>query len=373
MRTQQHQLPSVHLGQQRALTSWHFGLGESGQKVYIQASLHADEIPPMLVAHHLKAQLLAAEAQGAIRGEIVLVPIANPIGLAQEIQGAAFGRFDLGSGINFNRGYQYLTPALIDAVQGKLTDQPTDNLKLIRQSALKILDAWQVTSEADALKKCLQTLAIDADIVLDLHCDHQAVVHLYAATPLLARSMPLAAYLDAQAVLVTAESGGDPFDENCSRHWWELAAHFNLSAASLPLGCLSMTVELRGETDVAHELARKDADGIYAFLQQSGHITGAAPAMPAARCVATPLEGVDPIAAPHAGVLIMHKQVGEHVQVGESIGEVLDPLSGLMTPLLSRTSGILFANIARRYVSAGTRVAKVAGHTAFRQGMLLSM
>ena len=59
----------------------------------------------MIVAHHLREQLLALEAEGRIEGEIVLVPSANPIGLAQRVLAAPVGRFDLANGMNFNRGY----------------------------------------------------------------------------------------------------------------------------------------------------------------------------------------------------------------------------------------------------------------------------
>jgi [acyl-carrier-protein] S-malonyltransferase len=64
MRTQQHPLPSSALGTQRQLTSLHFGPADTGRKVYIQASLHADELPGMLVAHPLRQRLTALEAEG---------------------------------------------------------------------------------------------------------------------------------------------------------------------------------------------------------------------------------------------------------------------------------------------------------------------
>ena len=46
--------PLPALGTQRTLTSFHFGTAGTGEKAYIQASLHADELPGMLVAHHLR-------------------------------------------------------------------------------------------------------------------------------------------------------------------------------------------------------------------------------------------------------------------------------------------------------------------------------
>ena len=94
------------------LTSYHFGTPGTGKKVYIQASLHADEVPGMLVAQFLRTELAALEAAGKIVGEIILVPAANPLGLAQAIHGAPFGRFDLTTGTNFNRAYKHVADDL---------------------------------------------------------------------------------------------------------------------------------------------------------------------------------------------------------------------------------------------------------------------
>jgi predicted deacylase len=372
MRIVKHALPTLSAGTSREVTSYHFGSNSQGKKVYIQSSLHADEIPGMLVSHYLRQSFTALEQAGVIAGEIVLVPVANPIGLAQDIQGSAFGRFDLATGINFNRGYQYLTPALKQRLAGKLGADIHVNTALIREHALALLAEWQPNSEAVALKKTLQSLAIDADIVLDLHCDNQAVMHLYTGTPWADATMPLVRYLGGHALLLSVLSGDDPFDESCARHWWELAEEFG-AATPIALGCQSVTIELRGESDVAHDYAKQDAHAIVQFLIQAGHILAEAEVMPEALCQPTPLEGSEPIIAAHAGILVFTKNVGDVVEAGESIGDLIDPISGKVTPMISSVAGVLYARVARRYAQNGMRVAKVAGATAFRSGNLLSM
>ncbi|MBY0466263.1 MAG: succinylglutamate desuccinylase/aspartoacylase family protein, partial [Burkholderiales bacterium] len=92
MRVLEHPLISQSIGTQRTLTSLHFGEAGARPKVMIQASLHADELPGMLVAHHLRQHLAQAEANGELRGEVVLVPIANPIGLSQTVLHSQLGR-----------------------------------------------------------------------------------------------------------------------------------------------------------------------------------------------------------------------------------------------------------------------------------------
>ena len=68
MQRADHSLLSPSLGSHKTLTSFHFGTpGRGGPKVYLQASLHAEELPGMLVAHHLRALLEAADAAGQPR------------------------------------------------------------------------------------------------------------------------------------------------------------------------------------------------------------------------------------------------------------------------------------------------------------------
>ncbi|WP_317203758.1 M14 family metallopeptidase [Janthinobacterium sp.] len=353
------------------LSSFHFGAKGEGKKVYIQAALHADEVPGMLVAQFLRRELLALEAAGKLRGEVILVPAANPIGLAQAIHGAPFGRFDLSTGVNFNRAYKHVATDLKQSLAGQLGGDAAANVATIRRHALASVAEWRPATDADALKKILLGLAIDADIVLDLHCDNEAALHIYAGTPLAEAVAPLAAIMGARAVLLALEAGGEPFDEACSRLWWDLAAHFG-AAFPIPPACLSTTVELRGEMDVGYELARRDAAGLLRFLAHAGVIDAEAAPLPPAQCAATPLEGVEPILAPHAGVLVFLAELGQHVEAGATLAELTDPVSGECTPLRTTVAGVFFARTAHRHVLRGMSVGKIAGAAAYRSGSLLS-
>ena len=104
-------------GPHRELHSLHYGPSGHRRKAVIQASLHADEVPGLLVAHHLRRRLAELEARGALRGEVVLVPFANPIGLSQRVLQAFEGRFELASGENFNRHYADLVPRAAELLE----------------------------------------------------------------------------------------------------------------------------------------------------------------------------------------------------------------------------------------------------------------
>lgn len=371
-----HPLSAAHANAAYALTSFHFGTPGRGKKVYIQGSLHADEVPGMLVAQFLRKELLALEAAEQIHGEIILVPAANPIGLAQAIHGAAFGRFDLTTGVNFNRAYKHVANDLKRSLDGKLGQDAGANVALIREHARASIADWQPATDAETLKKTLMTLAIDADIVLDLHCDNEAVLHIYAGTPLAEGIAPLSAILGSHATLLAYEAGGEPFDEACSRLWWDLDRHFQ-HQYPIPAACLSTTVELRGEQEVSYELARKDAAGLLQFLALNGvlgdaNAQAAAATLPAPLCAPTPLEGVEPVYAPHAGILIYTRELGAKVAAGEALADLIDPVSGETTVLRATVDGVFFARSAHRHVIRGMNVGKVAGAKAYREGDLLS-
>ena len=353
------------------LSSFHYGAPGLGKKVYIQAALHADEVPGMLVAQFLRKKFDELDAAGKINGEIILVPAANPLGLAQAIHGAPFGRFDLTTGTNFNRAYKHVADDLRASLQGKLTGDAQVNTELVRSHARASVAAWRCATDADVLKKTLLGMAIDADIVLDLHCDNEAVLHMYAGTPLADAVAPLAAYLGAHALLLALEAGEEPFDEACSRLWWDLAAHFG-PATPIPTAGMAVTVELRGEMDVGYDYARRDARALINFLAHEGVLDLAPDPLPVALCAATPLEGVEPIAAPHNGVLVFLKDLGDKVEANDTIADLIDPVTGATTTLRTKVAGVFFARTAHRHLLRGMAVGKIAGPVAFRAGKLLS-
>ena len=371
MKTVHHSLTRNTPGVSIELQSLHFGTPGHGPKATLQAALHADEIPGLLVAHHLRARLAALEAEGRIVGEIVLVPVANPIGLAQRVLQSVEGRFDLTSGENFNRHYADLFDTVATQVDGKLTFDATHNVALIRDALREAAAALPARSALESLRRTLLGLSIDADIVLDLHCDSQAVMHLYTETSVWPQVEPLARFLGAEAALLADVSGDHPFDEACSTIWPRLAARFG-SATPIPSACVAVTVELRGEADVAHELAERDAQALIDYLAWQGLVSGAPAALPPARCEATPLAGSIPVNAPHGGVIVYVREPGALVAAGERLADLVEPMTGLVTPLLSPVDGVFYARETRRFVPAGAGVLRVAGREALRQGNLLT-
>jgi predicted deacylase len=363
MHSERHVLTHCMPGTTRELVSLHFGKPGSGPKALIQASLHADEPPGLLVAYHLRRELAALESEQRIRGEIVLVPMANPVGSAQRLLGRALGRFELAGGENFNRNYADLSAATFARLQAEIDTGHVPTVAAVRSALRSACDALPADSELMGLRRTLLRLAIDADLVLDLHCDNEAVLHLYTTTPVWPAQEPLARLLRAEMSLLAVESGGEPFDEACSMVWARLGRRYREHTGKdhpWPDACVAVTLELRGETDVSHELAQRDAQAILAWLSHRGMIDAALPELPALIREPRPLEGSVPVLTPRGGVL------------GQCIAEVIDPLTGEASELTSAVDGLLYARESVRIVHAGMSVAKVAGCEAIRSGHLLS-
>ncbi len=370
MKTESHTLPGSTPGVSIDLKVLRFGQPGARPKVYIQAGLHADETPGHLAAQVLRARLAELEAAGRVAGEIVLVPVANPIGLAQRVNGVLHGRFDMADGGNFNRHFPDLTDKVAKALDGRLGADEAANAEAVRAALREAIGGEAGRNPTEGLKLALLKEAVDADIVLDVHCDSEAVMHLYTLTPQAEDFAPLSALLGARAMLLATESGDNPFDEAVSRPWFELRKRF--PDAAIPLGALSTTLELRGQADVAEGFAEADADAILSFLTLRGALNGSAPAVPAPSCRPTPLEGSQALEAPCPGIIVFHREPGETIAEGDVVATIVDPDSGARTPVPALTAGVLYARCGTRFAHAGKRLGKIAGEKPMRTGKLLS-
>lgn len=370
-RTEVIDLPVVTPGNRRQIVVYRYGQGRP--KAYLHAGLHADEWPGLLVLQHLLIKLDQAAGAGAIRGEVVVVPVANPIGLGQFINGYLVGRYDFDATGNFNRALPVLDDRLIERLHDQLTGSTADNVDLIRTALRAAVAELAPQREAEVLKAALLAQSIDADYVFDLHCDHQAMVHIYAPQVQRGLAETLAAELDCAALLLEEEPGGGAFDQANSAPWRSLRER--LGNPAVPLGCFACTVELRGQGDVDDALAGRDAAGLFRFLQRQGVIDGDPGVMAQRRGVTVPLEGVDVLRAPAAGLVVFKRELGDWLAAGEVVAELVDlDAIARRTPIHAGTSGLLFARLRDRLVRPGQSVCKIAGERPLdyrRAGALL--
>jgi len=369
-------LPSMTPGTGRSIAVHRFGKKGARPKAYLQAAIHANEFPGAMALHHLLPMLVEADRGGRIKGEIIVVPTVNPIGMAQLVGNIHLGRYDFLGRDNFNRNWLDLSGAVADRVGAKLGRGANDNVAAIRGAALAALGAMKPVNELQTLRVEVMKLSIDADIALDLHCDQEAVLHLFISR----KDWPgaasvLAADLGAQATLYN-----DPYPEHLtfsgvnSALWARLAERF--PSATIPQACLSATIEYRGQHDVNHALGEADANNLYRFLVRQGVIAGRAGKLPRLKADATPMGGMDVGYCPRPGILVYHIAKGSKVRKGTPVCEVIDPTDarGLKarTQILARSDGFLFSRrLDGRIAWPGMVAFRIAGPKvlAHRKGM----
>lgn len=368
-------LPAPSPGTARTLMAFRYGDAGARPKAYLQASLHADETPPMLVAHHLVTLLDQAARDGHIAGEIVLVPVANPIGLDQTVVGSHAGRYELAGGGNFNRGFPDLTEAAATLLVNALGPDEAANDHAVRKALAEAVATITPQTPLAYLRHALMRLAVDADIVLDLHCDAESLPHLHIAAANWPSGIDLAAELGSRAQLVSVDPGGSAFEDTMSGHWRKLRERFG--AHPIPQGCFASTVELRGRADVDDARARADAEALLRFLMRRGVLRGGPGPLPKPMGEGVPFEAVDMVRAPAAGIVAYRRGLGDTVAKGEVIAHIVDPTAEdarmARTPVATRTNGFILTRRDDKLVRPGQVIAKVVGRTPLpdRSGLLL--
>lgn len=357
-------LGSMSPGTERFLAVHRYGTKGARPKAYVQASIHSDEIPGMLAAHHLLRLLDAADQRGEIVGEIVVVPVANPIGLGQIINGSHSGRYELRGGVNFNRQWPDLAAGLKEAVEGKLGQDPEANKATIRAAIGARIRNLPADTELARLKMELARLAHDADMVLDLHCDDEALMHVYMQPVHWPDFQDIAAELGARASLLCVDSQASSFDETFSLPWTRMAEAFG-DKFPIPAACFATTVEFRGQADVFDELASEDAAGLYRFLQRHGALAGDPGTAPALQCAGTDLEATDIVRSPKAGIIAYKAALGARVKRGDVIADIVDPLADdptkARTEIRAGTDGLVLSRCLKKLVAPGDGIAMIVG------------
>ncbi len=355
-------LPAYNAGTSRFIRIYRFGDPGSRPKVYIQAGVHADERPANLTALHLAGQLAKLDADGAIAGEIILIPVANPIGTDNVQAGYHLGRFHGPSGQNFNRHWPQVSDTVSLNAKDQLGSDSDVNRAVIHKLTADALADIRPANEAEALRLMLMTLAHDADIVLDLHTDADAELHLYIDPDKWPDGQDLAGLLDAKVVMLARDSGDAPFEETIALPF---IATRSIAADAMPVPQpLTVVVELRGQLDVSDELALKDAGALIKFLQNRGAIGGDPGDIPAFTGVVGSFEATDVITAPGPGIIVFKRGLGDMVQAGDVIAEIADPMADPSAPraeVKTCTDGRLFTRTLQPTAWTGCQIAKVQG------------
>jgi predicted deacylase len=283
----------------------------------MQAGIHPNELPGMLALDRLIPMLDAAEREGRLEGQVTLVPNANPVGLAQSVFDKTLGLCELNTGLDFNRAFPAETPS---DIAGR--------------------------SVAQRLKATLIGLAITADVVLDIHCDEEGPVDIFAPEKCLSQAQDLARAMGAAVILTEAGPGPESFDITLMQRWGERTGVSGFAA----------TVELRGMLDVTDEVAERDAAGLYRYLAGRGTVRDSLAPLTSPEPLVADVGLAEYIATPVAGTVLYDVDVGDWVAAGQRLAQILPEAGTPRHDVTAPAEGYVLARRDRRFLRRGDDV-----------------
>lgn len=236
-----------------------------GPKVYIQSSIHGAEVQGNIVIFHLLKHLQGAE----LKGEITLVPNCNPVGSNLKSGEYTLGRFDPVNGQNWNRAYHYDNDLIEEYANSINPNSDITKIKAEYRSRLKISidtklnDTWGL-GLAECLNLKLQKMALEADIVLDLHNGPVSTRHIYV--PEYAKNS--AKFFNIPNVILIPNVFSGALDEATFCPWWSLK---NTLEERYPMkewdfGVEAFTVEMGSQEVIEFEAGVADSISILTYL-----------------------------------------------------------------------------------------------------------
>lgn len=309
----------------------------SAPTAYLQSSLHGGELPGQAALHFLVPMLQKAADEGRIRGNITIVPQANPMASNQWQNHQHLGRFDFFSGVNFNRNF----PLLED----------------FNTSALPEPDA--PVSLDKRLKAMLIRMALKHEIVLDLHCDDESENYLYVFEDYADDLRDLATALRSTAILAGDSTVSAAFEEACIHP----VLHMKASERDMRRRAVT-TVEFRGMNDVNPATGLADGEGLYRFLVHRGVVEDSTSQLgePFNGPIA-PFSRVEMIRAPQGGMVLYHVGLGAIVKKGDLLATIVtvpgEPEHDIL--LNAPQAGRVLTHRSLRYLRRGDDVMKLIG------------
>lgn len=351
-------------GRSTELHYFRIGPEQASHKVYLQAALHADEQPGILVLHHLLQLLHQADAAGELEAQFVLFPMVNPLGMGDIEFGQHQGRYSRSTGVNHNRSWPVIYDAIGAGLGVKLGTDGAQNIRLVRAAMRDWAEQLPCVTAFEQWRQCILREACDADYVFDLHCDDDALAHIFTVPQLQENMQQLADWTGAAATLLAEDSGGGSFDEVWPSIWLRLAREY--PDKPLPLPVVACTLEYRGLSDTFDALNRADAEKLYGYFQARGLIGGATTGRKGKAPPPTDFRATEMLRAPQAGLLAYRVELGDEVNKGDPVADLirLDGEAAFVEriPLVAGTTGRVISRATTKYVWRNANVAKIVGN-----------
>ena len=268
-------IPLLHMASGDVLSLQHYRfLGtHPGKAVYVQANLHGAEVAGNAVVQQLLTYLQSLSAD-AMHGEIRLVPVCNPIGVNTRAHQFTSGRFNPYDGRDWNRifwdweqehqGANAFAKAYLDHDLTTIQDAYRQLILQHFQTELDALKSSVGIPVHERYRTQLQQLALDADIVIDLHSSgNQGMVYTYYFRDR-ADSIP---YFDLDFAILLDCFDGNAFDEAFINPWLALERAFAELGRSLRFDVSAWTLELGTGMKLDAGAVARGVNGVLNYLR----------------------------------------------------------------------------------------------------------
>ena len=292
--------------------------------VYIQANMHGAEVQGNAVIYQLLELLRSNELMTDIKGDITLVPYANPVGCNHKNGEYTLGRFDPITGVNWNRMYHFNQEVIVPFAQAHIDSDITQVRSAFRQLLLDEIDQkldhnnfGLTTGQRIAYQ--LQRMAHQADFVLDLHTGPISSKHLYC--PEYAKAS--ASYFDIAHTIIIPNSFDGAMDEATFCPWWTLQQAFADLGRNFTIYNESFTVELGSQEQIDLDVAKEDALSILSYLNYKGVIEHAAFKPQEMTRYACYLKDYKAFYSPMGGMVDYLAEFGQLLKAGQPLARIL--------------------------------------------------
>lgn len=302
-----------------------FKTKEHQPSIYIQANMHGAEVQGNAVIFQLLELLKNIE----LKGDVTLVPYANPVGCNHKNGEYTLGRFDPITGVNWNRMYHYneqgVAPFVDKHINSTLEDiEAAFKSQLVSEIDQKLNHSAYGLTTGQRIAYQLQRLAHQADYVLDLHTGPISSKHLYC--PVYAQES--VKYFDIPHTIFIPNLFDGALDEATQCPWWTLQTQYeargrNISLSNGKLNKESFTVELGSQEQIDLDVAKQDALSILSYLNHKGIISDEQYQPKTMTRYVCDLKDYKAFYAPMGGMVDYLAEFGQPLAAGQPLARIL--------------------------------------------------
>ena len=365
-------LKTLPNGDSHNITAFFVTGHSDGPCAYIQSGIHGGELQGTLVIYEILDYL----KNHPLKGTVILVPMANPMGLDSKVGNYTYGRFNSVTGENWNRSYidlvSHTTNFNVQEFAKTHRDDPPEKMKKAFKeemaSCLRRLSKHKqkhhyASSENERLAMTLQQLALPADIVLDIHTGSCACRYLYCPESRKEEGK----ILNFPFTLLIPPLFSGAIDEAMFVPWHTLERECKKLGREGDVSFSSYTLELGSEECVDREEAQQDAANILHCLCHRGMLEKAPERTLEKVQAFSLLKDFQTYYSPEGGLVEYLKAPGERFVAGEELahlyrppqGKQFDSIDSCIHTIKARDDGIVINHFPSANVGQGAALFQV--------------